>query len=120
MSRAQRPRSPCAGRPPAILVQCMPASVGAIQPAARAAAGVSECAAAPLVDRRVENIRALRVDGDVVGAGIFVDVQRLLPGGAAIGAHVDAALLVRPPEVSLCRYVDDVRVSGIHYDPPDV
>ena len=35
------------------------------------------------------------IDGDVRAAGVLVDEQRALPGLAAVGGAVDAALLLR-------------------------
>ncbi len=73
------------------------------QRAAGTSAVVSPPGAAPLKRRRVEDFRIRRIDGDVVEAGIGIDVLRLLPGLAAVDRFVQAAIgigaeqMARPP-----------------------
>src|SRR6185369_4510389 len=70
------------------------------EPAAGAAAVVAERRAPPLVRRRVEGLRALRVHGHVHEAGVLVDELRIDPGLAAVRRAEEAALLVRSPEMA--------------------
>jgi hypothetical protein len=90
------------------------------EPAAGAAAVVAEGRAPPLVRRRVEGLRALRVHGHVHEAGVLVDELRVDPGLAAVRRAEEAALLVRSPEMAQGGDVHDVRVGGVHDDAADV
>src|SRR5262249_21968385 len=76
--------------------------------------------AAHAVRRRVEQLRVLRVHRQIDEAGILVDELHLRPGLAAVGGLVDAALLVRRPEVAQRRDVHDVGVLRVDDDAADV
>ena len=60
------------------------------------------------------------IDGDIGDAGVFVDDEGLGPGGAAVGALVDAALFVGTPEIAERRDVHDVGIGGMDDDAADV
>ena len=60
------------------------------------------------------------IDGDIGDAGVFVDGKGLGPGGAAVGALVDAALFVGSPEIAERGDVDDVGIGGMDDDAADV
>ena len=71
------------------------AAVGGFpQSAAGASAVISPPGAAALERRRVEDLRIRRIDGDVVEAGIGIDVFRLFPGLAAVRRFVQAAIRI--------------------------
>src|SRR6185369_1983806 len=52
--------------------------------------------------------------------GVLADLQHLLPGLAAVGRLVEAAVAPRAPQRPLRRHVDDVRVARVHDDLADV
>src|SRR5262249_54401452 len=93
---------------------------GPVQTAAGAAAVVSENRSPVLIRRRIENVGALPVDGNVRDPGVFVHEEGLLPGGATVGAHVHATLFVGSPQVAQCRHVNNVRIRGVDYDAADM
>ena len=68
---------------------------------------------------RVQNIRLLRIHRQGGTAGIFVHVQNTLPFLAAIGGLVDAALLVRIPQMPQRAGVHRVRFAGIDENGAD-
>ena len=55
-----------------------------------------------------------------VGAGVVVALQYLLPGLAAVGRPVDAALAARTPEAARGRHEHDVVVARVDDDAIDV
>ena len=125
-----RPRSP-SGRPraaPAPFVAPGPLSRSpavapvhaAVQRAPRAAAVEPPRAPLPLVGRGVDDVRVSRIERDVHHPGVLVDLQDGLPGHAPVAAAVEAALLVRPPEVAHRGDVYQVRVVGMQRDAPDM
>ena len=75
--------------------------------------------AAELPHAGVEDRRLLRIEREVGAAGVGVDVEHLLPGLAAVGRLVDAALLVRAPQLAGGADVDRVRRLGIDLDAGD-
>ena len=75
------------------------AAVGRLPDAAARAAAVHAARRAPaLVGRGVEDLAVRRIDREIVGAGVVVDLQHLLPGLAAVGRLVDAALAAGPEQ----------------------
>ena len=115
-----RPMSP-AGRPSPVQPRPAHAGIGALpQAAARPAAVEAEGGSPPLIGRGVEHVRIRRIDGDVGGTGVVVDLQRARPGRAAVGGPVDAAIAARSPDRSLRGHVGDGRVRRVQRDPADV
>ena len=97
------------------------AAVGrAVDAALGAAAAIAEDGAASRVRGGVEHVGACGIDGDIADAGVLVDVEGFVPGGAAIGGHEDAAIGVGAPEIAERGHVDDVGVGGVDHDAPDV
>src|SRR5262249_40889469 len=76
--------------------------------------------AAPLIRRRVHDVGVLRIEHDVVHAGVGADRQDRLPRRAAVRRLVEAALAAGRPERPLRGDVDDVRVARIDLDAADV
>ena len=74
----------------------------------------------PLVRRREQDVRVLRVEHDVADARVRADRQDRRPRRAAVGRLVQAALAARRPERALRGDVDDVRVARIDQDLADV
>src|SRR5262249_42947549 len=60
-----------------------------------------------------EDARVVRVEADVRGAGVAVLVEDLLPGLAAVGGAVDAALLVGPEGVAEDRREGNVGILRV-------
>src|ERR1017187_9095092 len=93
---------------------------GSVQAAAGTAAVVTEHRAPALIGAGKQDVGALRIDGYIGDAGIFVDDERLFPGSAAVFAHENAALLIGAPQVTLRGDVDRVGIGGVHHDAADV
>ena len=87
--------------------------------AARPAAVHAARGAAPLIHRRVENPVVGRIHHEIVRAGVVVHLQRLLPGPAAVGRLVDAALAAGPEQAAGRRDEHDVVVARIDDDAVD-
>ncbi|MXV95241.1 MAG: hypothetical protein F4Z92_05090 [Gemmatimonadetes bacterium] len=51
---------------------------------------------------------------------MLVDLEDVLPGLTAVLCAEDASLLIRAPEITHRRHVDDVRVAGVDEDATDV
>ena len=68
----------------------------------------------------VEDARVVRVHLDVHHAGALGEVEHLLPGGAAVQGAEDAAVLVRPEDVSERRRVGDIRIGRMDRDGADL
>src|SRR5205823_7365426 len=81
--------------------------------AARTAAVHAARGAAALVGRGIEHLAVPGVDHQIVGAGIVVDLQRLLPGLAAVGRLEDAPLAAGTEERSGGGDPDDVVVARV-------
>ena len=92
----------------------------AVERAAGAAAVEAPGTALPLICGGVDDVRALGVERHVDDAGVLVDLQDGLPGRAAVGAAVEAALLVRAPEVAHRGDVHEVGVVRVQRDAPDM
>ena len=75
--------------------------------------------AAVLPHPGVEDLGVRGIDGQVAGPGLGIDVEDLLPGLAAVERPVDAAVLVRAPEVALGGDVDDVGIDRVDDDAAD-
>ncbi len=75
---------------------------------------------AALVGRGQQDIGITRVEHHIGDAGVLADGQDSLPGLAAVGGFVQAAIAARPPERTLGRHVDSVRIAGIEDDAGDV
>src|SRR5581483_8551022 len=81
-----------------------------VQAAARPAAGQLPRFAARLPEPGEKHLRRRGVHRDVAGAGVLILVEDLLPGLAAIGGAVDAALLAWAEGVAQDGRVGDVGV----------
>ena len=90
-----------------------------VDAAARPAADEAARRPAPLIRRREQDVRVRRIDDEIGGAGVVVDEQRLRPRLAAVGRHEDAALRVRPEQMSDRRDPDHVRVLRMDDDARD-
>ena len=75
---------------------------------------------AALVGGGEQHVGVARIEDDVGDAGVLADGQHLLPGLAAVGGLVQAAVAARPPERSLGGDVDDVGVARVDDDLADV
>src|SRR6185437_2023963 len=93
---------------------------GAVDAAARPPAVEAPAFALPLVERGVEHLGVAGIEGKVGGAGVFIPVQDLPPGPAAVGGFEDAALGVGTPEVADGGHVDGIGVGGVDDDAADV
>src|SRR6185295_12882056 len=93
---------------------------GPVDAALGAAVDQGPDVAAPLVGGGVEHVGVARVHHHVGDAGVLADRQHLLPGLAAVGGLVEAAVAARRPQRALGRHVDGVRVAGIDEDLADV
>src|SRR5262249_20795888 len=90
------------------------AVVAAVQPAAGAAAGHLPRLAPRLPHPGEEDARVGRVETNVAGPGVGVLLEPLLPGLAAVGGAVDAALRVGAEGVAEHGGKGDVGVLGVH------
>ena len=99
------PRLPAVGRLPQ----------GAARPAALQEVG----AAHPLPARGEQHLGVGRVHGNVDEARLVADELDELPGLAAVGRLVEAALGVRAPRPSQGGDVHDVRIGRVHDDAAD-
>ncbi len=88
--------------------------------AARPATVETEGCAAALIRRGVQNVRALRVHGDIAHASVVIYLQDLRPSLSAVRRLVDAALRIRPPQMALCRHVHHVGISRMNHNASDV
>ena len=88
--------------------------------AARPAAVHAPLRATSLVGGGVQHLAVARVDDQLGGAGVVVDVQGALPGQAAVGGLVDAALAARGPQVAERRHVHHVEVDRVDDHPRDL
>ena len=96
------------------------AAVGRFEEAAAGAAAIEMIGiAAHLPEAGVEHARIAGVHGEIDRAGVGAAREDLLPGAAAIGGAVDAAHLVRSPEMAERGDVDDVGILGVHADGAD-
>ena len=93
---------------------------GLVQPAAGAAADDFPGQAAMLPQGSVEHQGVVHIHRKLGAAGLFVHVQHLAPGGAAVGRFINAALGRRPVQGALCRNEDDVGVLRVDGDAGDV
>jgi hypothetical protein len=96
------------------------AVLGAEQAGADAAEGTPAVVADVVPHRRVDDLRVLRVDGDVDGAGRSVRRREHdLPRLAAVGRAVQASVMHAARDVARCRREDPLRVRGIDRDAAD-
>ena len=96
------------------------AAVGRLEDAAAGAAAVEAALRPPpLIHRRVEDLAVRRIDRDFVRAGVVVDLERLLPGLAAVGRLEDAALAAWSPQAAGRRDKDDIVVARVDDDAVD-
>ena len=108
-----RPRTPSGSPWPSSCFHVRPPSVGFVDSAARAAAGrYSRACEAPATAPH-KACANFGIEGDVDGAGLFIFVENLLPGLAAIGRAKDSALFVRPERMSERRDENDVGIVRI-------
>ncbi len=68
----------------------------------------------------VQHVGVGRINHQIDGAGVFVDEQHLLPGLAAVGSLVHAALLVGRIQVSEHGHPQGVGIIGMQHDATDV
>jgi hypothetical protein len=76
--------------------------------------------AARLPERREDDLRVLRIEGEVYGAGVVVLAQDFLPGLPAVSRAEDSALGIGAVAVSESGDEDEVGVLRIHEDLPDL
>src|SRR5207249_3117097 len=96
------------------------ASVGAFpEAAARPAAVEAAAAATPLIARRVDRAGVRRIERDIGKAGVVVDELDLVPGLAAVGRLVDAAVRAGPEQMSGRGDVHGLRIFRIDHDARD-
>src|SRR5437762_72783 len=69
---------------------------------------------APRVHRGIDHVGIARIEHDVDAAVVLVDLERGLPGLAAVARPVESALLVRVPQMPHHRRVDHVRVAKMY------
>ena len=93
---------------------------GFVNPAAGATAVVTVRSAAALIGCGVKSIGTLRIHGDIHDAGIIIDEKNAIPGFAAIGGFIEAALRIRSPQTAECRDVNHVWIRGMNHDAADV
>ena len=99
------------------------AAVGRLEDAAVAAAIVVVVLPRPLAalpEGRVDDLRVGRIDVDVVGAGVLVEEEHLLPALAAVGRAEDAALGIGAVGVSEHRGEDAVGVARVDGERRDL
>src|SRR6185437_4870292 len=111
-----------AGRQPAVMGDVLPvrAAVGGlVKAAAGAAAGEAPVAARHLPHGGVDHARVRRIHAERDGAGVVVHEEDLVPGLAAVGGLVDAALGVGGEQMPEGGGIDDVGVLRVHQDPAD-
>ena len=75
---------------------------------------------AALVGRRVQHVGVARVEVDLADARVRATVEHGVPGPAAVGGLVQAAVAARRPQRSLGRHVDHVGVARVDADHADV
>ena len=73
-----------------------------------------------LIGRGIEHVGILRIHHHVGDAGVGADGQDGLPGLAAVGRLVEAAVAAGVPQRADRAHVDDVRVARIDEDVLDV
>ena len=93
---------------------------GLVDAAFRTAANQLTDGAAALIGRRVQHIGILRIEREIVGAGVGADRQARLPRLAAVRGLEHAALAARREQRPLRGHVDDVRVARIDQQAADV
>src|SRR5262245_37275946 len=72
--------------------------------------------AAALPTRRVDDVGVRRIECDIGDAGVLADGERSLPGLAAVGSLVQAAIAARRPQGALRGDVDDTAIARAdHY-----
>src|SRR5207248_5503 len=74
----------------------------------------------PLIRRRQEHVRVGVRHGDVIRAGLVVDLEHLLPGSTAVRRLVDTALSARSKQRAGRRDEHTVVVARVDDDAPDV
>ena len=85
-------------------------------------------AGTPTLERyRSQKLIALRdftividTDHGIGDAGVLANLKNLFPGFTSIGRFVQSSITTRPPQWSLRRHVNDVRVLRVDGDFPDV
>src|SRR5438105_8299155 len=91
-----------------------------VDSALRTPADVREDVPPPLPRGGIDHIRVARVHRNVRYAGVFADVQNPFPAPSAVGRLVEPAVTARPPQRTLRRDVDDIRIPRIDRDPPNM
>src|SRR5262249_4833617 len=61
-----------------------------------------------------------RIENQIDRAHLFVDEQHLLPGGAAVFASIDAALLIRPIKMSERSGIYCIRIARVDANARDM
>ncbi len=91
----------------------IPSVRGLPEPGVRSAAPHLPGFAVHLPDRCVDDVRVLRIEGQVDGSGGIAHVQDPLPALPAVGRAEDAALRVRAERMSERRHVHDALVVRV-------
>ena len=111
MSRPIRPMIGLVGRPlPVSFVQLLPPLLVFQMPLPGPAAVEAPRRAAPLVRRRVEDVRIRRIHHEIDEARVVVDELRVRPGLAAVGRLVQPAVWIRTEQMSDGRNIGNVRI----------
>src|SRR5579859_241724 len=75
---------------------------------------------AALVSGGIHHVGFYGVDGHVYHAGVFADVKHVLPGFAAVGGFIKAAVASRPPKRTFSGDKHNVAVTRVDGDATDV
>ena len=93
---------------------------GLVQGGLRSAAHIARYRAVMLPGGRVQHVGITRIDNHIGHAGPLAAAQGFLPGVAAVGGFVQAALAAFAPQRAVHRRPHRVRVLRVHDDRGDV
>ena len=72
-----------------------------------------------LPERRIKDVRVVRIHDEIDRASAVVPEQNLVPGPAAVGGPEDAAVGTRAERMSESSHESPLRVGRVHPDPAD-
>src|SRR5882724_1562582 len=90
--------------------------IGAVETAARAAAGQSPGLAAGFPERSKKNVGIVRIERDIDAASILVSVENLPPTLAAVHGAKNASFRIWAEGVAEGGDISDIRISGMNDD----
>ncbi len=90
---------------------------GLVDRAVGASAVVSGDRTAMLIGRCIQCFRAFWIDGDVVRAGVVVDVEHLRPRLSAVGGLENTAFVIWSPQMAGGGDIYDIRIARMNHDP---